>query len=153
MGFGGGSGGGSSAISGATDVSLSSPANNQGLQYNSTTAKWQNGPVASRLVENVNNVASSGSAVTIPDVSTATINNIGLNANCTFTFPTATVGKSFTIRITYANTTSTITWPASVDWPNNITPALTQVTGKKDIFSFACFADGEWTGFVAGLNY
>ncbi len=152
MGFGGGSGGGS-AISGASDVSLSSPANNQGLQYNASTSKWQNGPVASRLVENSNTVNTSGAAVTIPDVSVATMNTVSLTANCTFTFPAATVGKSFTVRIIYTNTTSTITWPSSVDWPNALNPALTQVAGKKDIFSFACFADGEWTGFVAGLNY
>jgi hypothetical protein len=152
MGFGGSSGG-SSAISGASDVSLSAPANNQGLQYNSSTSKWQNGPVASRLVEISNTVASSGTAVTIPDVSVATVNNINLTNNCTFTFPTATVGKSFTVRIIFANTTSTVTWPNSVDWPNGITPGLTQATGKKDIFSFACFTDGEWTGFIAGQNY
>jgi hypothetical protein len=153
MGFGSSGGGGGGTISSAADVSLNTPANNQGLQYNSTSAKWQNGPVASRLVEVANTVAASGTAVTIPDVSVATINNVTLTASCTFTFPAATVGKSFTLRIAYTNTTSTITWPASVDWPNSINPGLTQVNGKRDIFSFACFADGEWTGFVAGLNY
>ncbi len=153
MGFGGSGGGGGGSISGATDVALNTPANSQGLQYNASTSKWQNGPVASRLVENFNNVGSSGAAVTIPDVSTATINNITLTANCTFTFPTATAGKSFTVRIIYTSTSFGVTWPGSVDWPSGITPGLTQVSGKKDIFSFACFTDGEWTGFVAGLNY
>lgn len=152
MGFGGGSGG-SSALSGATDVALNSVANNQQLQYNTSTSKWTNGPVATRLVEVINTVGASGASLTIPDVSTATIHNVTLSANCTLTFPTATAGKSFTIRVTYPATAYSITWPGSVDWPNGIAPTLTQASGKKDIFSFVCFTDGEWTGFVAGLNY
>ena len=152
MGFGGSSGG-SSAISGASDVALNTVANNQQLQYNTSTSKWQNGPVATRLVEIVNTVASSGGALTIPDVTTATIHDVTLSANCTVTFPTATAGKSFTLRITYPATTYSITWPGSVDWPNDTAPALTQVSGRKDIFSFVCFTDGAWIGFVAGQNY
>ena len=41
MGSGGG-GGGSSTLAGLTDVSISSPANNQALLYNSSTNKWNN---------------------------------------------------------------------------------------------------------------
>lgn len=39
---GGGGGGGSSTLAGLTDVSITSPANNQALLYNSTTSKWNN---------------------------------------------------------------------------------------------------------------
>jgi hypothetical protein len=151
MGFG--TGGGSSAISGASDVTLNSVTNSQQLQYNSSTAKWVNGPVATRLVEAVNVVNASGTALTIPDVSTATVHDITLSGNCTLTFPTATAGKSFTIRINYPATTYSINWPSSVAWPNATIPALTQVSGKQDLFSFVCITNGEWVGFVAGLNY
>ena len=37
-----GGGGGSSSLSGLTDVSISSPTNGQVLKYNSTTLKWEN---------------------------------------------------------------------------------------------------------------
>mgnify|MGYP004496643429 CR=1 FL=1 len=152
MGFGGGTGG-SSSISSATDVALSSVAEAQQLQYNSGTTKWQNGPAASRLVESVNTVASSGSAVTLPDTTTATIHNITLSANCTFTFPAATAGKSFTVRITHGGTGFAVTWPVAVSWPNSVQPDLTSVSGKRDVFSFVCVNNGEWMGFVSGLNY
>lgn len=41
MGFGGGSGGGSS-VAGSSDVALSSPTNNDVLTYDSTSSKWKN---------------------------------------------------------------------------------------------------------------
>jgi hypothetical protein len=152
MGFGGGSGG-SSAIAGATDVALSSPSNSQLLQFNSATSKWQNGGVPGRLIELSNNVSSSGTAVTIPDTTTATINNVILTGNCTFSFPSAVAGKSFSIRITHSASGFNITWPSSVVWPNGVEPILTLTPAKKDIFSFICFTNGEWTGFTSGLNY
>lgn len=46
MGFGGSGGSGGGAISSATDVALSNPANNEVLQYNGTTGKWSNGTAA-----------------------------------------------------------------------------------------------------------
>jgi hypothetical protein len=152
MGFGGSSGGGGS-ISGATDVALSSPTTNQQLQYNATTSKWQNGAASTRLIESINTVSSSGTAVTIPDTTTATINNITLTANCTFTFPTATAGKSFTICVTHASSGFAIDWPSSVQWPNSTEPTLTLTPAKSDVFSFVCFTNGEWFGFTSGLNY
>lgn len=152
MGFGGGSGG-SSALSGASDVALNSVANDQQLQYDTSTSKWTNGAVASRLIENIATVASSGAAVTIPDVTTATVHLITLSANCTLTFPTATPGKSFTIRLTFAPSPYTVTWPSSVRWPSNTAPTLTQTAGRQDMFSFVCLTNGLWMGFVAGQNY
>ena len=152
MGFGS-SGSGGGAISGASDVALSNPANNQGFQYNTSSLKWQNGPVPSQLQENINVVSASGATETLPDVTTATLHDVTLSANCTFTFPTATAGKSFTLRINYTSTSFGVTWPSNVDWPSDITPTLTQVAGRRDIFSFVCFTNGAWTGFTAGLNY
>ena len=52
---------------------------------------------AAPIVENVNTVATSGAAQTIPDVTTDTLNFITLTANCTLTFPTAAAGKRRTL--------------------------------------------------------
>ena len=46
----GGSGGGSSTLSGLTDVSLSSPANNDALIYQSGSSKWENLPLSSLFI-------------------------------------------------------------------------------------------------------
>lgn len=151
MSFGGGSG--QSTLSSASDVFINTLADGQQLQYNSGIAKWQNGAASTKLIEAINTVASSGSALTLPDVTTATIHNITLTANCTFTFPAATSGKSFIVRIAYSSSGLNITWPASVVWPNGVAPTLTSTVAKRDVFSFACISSGEWMGFTAGLNY
>ena len=57
MGFGG-SGGGSGSIAGSSDVALSSPANDQVLTYDSTSAKWVNKAAA----------GGTGGSVTIADL-------------------------------------------------------------------------------------
>jgi len=152
MGFGSG-GSGSGSIGTSSDVALNAPALNEQLVYNTSTQKWQNGPVASYLIESVRTVAASGAAQTIPDVSVATVHTIALSANCTFTFPTATAGKSFTIRLTQGSGGYTATWPATVDWPSGSAPLVTATAGKRDVFSFTCITNGEWFGFVAGQNY
>ncbi len=101
-------------------------------------------------IENVNTVAASGAAVTIPDVTTATINLVTLTANCTFTFPTAAAGKSFTLILQQDATGSrTVTWPIGVKWPGGITPALTATANAVDYFSFLSPVT-SWNGFLTG---
>jgi hypothetical protein len=114
------------------------------------TLNWQQigGP------DTVNTVAASGSALTLPDVTVATIHRVTLTGNCTFTFPTPAAGKSFTLTLVQDGTGSrTATWPASVLWPGGTTPTLTTTAGKADVLSFMADDATNWRGFVAGLNY
>lgn len=103
--------------------------------------------------ENVNAVPTSGTAQTIPDVSTATVNRITLTGNCTLTFPTAAAGKSFTVVLVQDGTGSrTVTWPGTVLWPGAATPVLTTTAAKRDVFSFLCADGTNWIGFTAAQN-
>lgn len=105
-------------------------------------------------VELVNTVAASGSTETLPDVTVATVHYVTLTANCTFTFPTAAAGKSFTLVLVQDGTGSrTATWPASVKWAAGTAPTLTATASKRDAFSFLCADGSTWFGFTAGLNY
>lgn len=52
----------SSSISGATDSSISSPANKQVLEYNSTSAKWEN---KAKFTTLTGTIAANGDTVTI----------------------------------------------------------------------------------------
>src|SRR5436190_3270854 len=106
------------------------------------------------IQENVNTVAASGSAQTLPDVTVATIHRVTLTANCTFTFPTAAAGKSFTLVLVQDATGSrTATWPGSVLWPGGTAPTLTTTASKRDVVSFLCADGTNWLGFTAGQNY
>lgn len=105
------------------------------------------------LVETVNTVTSSGASVTLPDVSVATMHDVTLTANCTFTFPTAAPGKSFTLRLAQDATGSrTVTWPAGTRWASATAPTLSTGAGKVDVLTFFCIAGANWSGGVVGLD-
>jgi hypothetical protein len=103
-------------------------------------------------IETVNTVASSGSAVTIPNVTSATINLVTLTANCTLTFPTAAAGKSFTLVLQQDGTGGrTVTWPAGLKWPGGVAPPLTTTANAVDYISFLSPASA-WHGFLTGSD-
>lgn len=137
-----------------TDANLRARANHTGTQAISTVSGLQtalDGKAAA--IEVVNTVAASGGAVTLPDVGAATIHDVTLTANCTFTFPTVAAGKSFLVRLTQDATGSrTATWPATVKWPGGLAPTLSTAAGKQDVISFVSVGGANWSGFVAGLD-
>jgi hypothetical protein len=106
-------------------------------------------------IESVNTVSASGSALTLPDVTTATMHDVTLTANCTFTFPAAGAGKSFSMRLVQDGTGSrTATWPGSVKWGSGTAPTLSTAASAVDAFAFVCFDGTRWEGFfsAAGLS-
>jgi hypothetical protein len=97
-------------------------------------------------------VANTSTSYTV-SLSNGTLQILTLTGNCTFTFPTATVGKSFMILLKQDATGSrTVTWPASVKWPSSIAPTITSTASKGDKYVFT--GDGTyWWGSNAGQNY
>lgn len=50
-------------------------------------------------------------------------------------------------------TARTVTWPATVKWPDATAPTLTSTNGKIDTFVFMTYNGGtSWLGFIAGQN-
>jgi hypothetical protein len=96
--------------------------------------------------------ANTSTAYTI-DNTNGTLQILTLTGNCTFTFPTATAGKSFTMLLKQDATGSrTVTWPASVKWPSGTAPTITATASRADKYVFT--ADGSsWVGSNAGQNY
>lgn len=97
-------------------------------------------------------VANTTATYTI-DISADSVQILTLTANCTYTFPTADVGKSFLLIQKQDGTGSrTATWPAAVKWPASTAPTLTGTASKADVFAFT--SDGtNWYGRVIGQNY
>jgi hypothetical protein len=96
--------------------------------------------------------ANTSTAYTI-DITAGTLQILTLTGNCTYTFPTATAGKSFTLfQKQDATGSRTVTWPASVKWPGGTAPTITATASKGDKFVFT--GDGTyWWGSNAGQNY
>jgi hypothetical protein len=93
---------------------------------------------------------NTGSANTI-SISNTTIITANLSASCTFTMPTATAGKSFTVLLKTGAGSRTGVF-TGVRWNSgNTAPTVTTTANRLDIFTFV--ADGSvWYGSYA-QNY
>lgn len=96
--------------------------------------------------------ANTSTAYTI-DLANGSIQNLTLTGTCTYTFPTATAGRSFLLIQKQDGTGNrTVTWPAAVKWPSSTAPTLTATASKADVFAFT--ADGtNWYGRTIGQLY
>jgi len=96
--------------------------------------------------------ANTSTAYTI-DLANGSVQILTLTGNCTFTFPTATAGRSFLLMLRQDGTGSrTVTYPAAVKWPASTAPTITATASRQDIFSFV--SDGtNWFGATGGQNY
>lgn len=99
--------------------------------------------------ETVAAIGNSGTAKTIA-LTSGTVQTCTLTGNCTFTMPTATAGKSFTVLLKTGAGSFTATF-TGVKWPGNVAPTITATASKLDLISF--IADGtNWYGNIA-QNY
>lgn len=98
--------------------------------------------------DDVATVAASGAAYTIT-TPTANIQDITLTANCTFTMPAVSNGKSFAVRLRQGGVGSFTAAFTGVEWPDDIPPTLATAVGAVDFISF--HSDSTvWYGFPAG---
>lgn len=71
-----------------------------------------------------------------------------ISSNSTFTFsniPTSGTAYSFTLEVDVTGTSTAITWPASVEWPDDTAPSLTDT--KTHLFMFVTNDGGTtWRG-------
>lgn len=100
--------------------------------------------------ENVLIIGNTGNAVTL-NIANATILTATLTANCTFTMPGNTAGKSFVLLLNTGNGSFTGTF-TGVRWSTgNTAPVITTTNNRVDILTF--IANGTaWYG-SASQNY
>jgi hypothetical protein len=107
-----------------------------------------------RYVETGPIVSISSGTLTI-DLATGTLFEVSLNQNIsTLTINNAaSSGKVSTFSLMFVGdgTPRTITWPASVKWPNDVPPTLSASNGAVDVFTFFTRNGGTtWYGIIAG---
>jgi len=138
------------------DVGLGNVDNTSDATKNSASATLTNKTIEAGIFSNgyteETATANTSTAYTI-DLANGSLQILTLTGNCTFTFPTATAGKGFTLLLLQDATGSrTATWPASVKWPAGTAPTITATASKGDKFVFV--GDGTyWWGSNAGQNY
>jgi hypothetical protein len=92
---------------------------------------------------------NSGTSKTL-SLASGTVHTCTLTGNCTFTMPTATAGKSFSLFLNSGagNYTATFT---GVRWADSATPTATITASKVDIYSF--ISDGTYWYGSFSQNY
>ncbi|MDB5162667.1 MAG: hypothetical protein JWO54_287 [Candidatus Saccharibacteria bacterium] len=144
--------GANSNLSGASDVALSAPADNHVLSYNSATSKWRNAV----LNDIISNITGASGATTL-NLAIANVFNVNLTAAVTFSFAGAVNGtsSSFGLHITQGSGGNySVSWPASVKWPDGTAPTLSTQAGSTDILVFESINGGTtWFGSFVGANY
>jgi hypothetical protein len=107
------------------------------------TINFEDGPSAE--IDNGN----SGSADTI-NWTAGPYQRSTLTANCTYTFTAPSTPRILILRVIQDSTPRSITWPASVLWPGNIDPVISEGSGDADVFTF------YWNGtsyFSLGIQF
>ena len=116
------------------------------------------GPSATFLAYNETATSPSiiGGALLI-DCSASNIFSVYLNSNISalgfVNIPVAGLSFSMSLFFTADGVQRTITWPASVRFPNGLAPTMTLSSGKVDTIVLTTFNGGTtWFAYVAGQN-
>ena len=149
-------------ISSVTQLSVSGISTLGNIQISSgivtTTASYLElyKPVLSNYSEKINVIGNTGASCNINLANGAYV-TATLNQTTTFTFTTGvTVGAlGFALQLTNGSGGPyTITWPASVKWPNNAIPTRTTTDSKTDVWVFNSTDNGtNWYGNLALYNF
>jgi len=100
---------------------------------------------AGTTTESPHSIGNSGTAITL-NLANGTFQGVTMTGNCTFTMPTATAGRSFTLRVSTGAGGFTGTF-TGVKWSGNVAPVLTTTASRLDIIAFV--ADGtNWYGVI-----
>ena len=127
----------------------------QPVSFGSTTVTKA---VLKAYTETIKTIGNTGTSATL-DLEDGNVFTATLTGNCTFTFSTSTNSypnaASFTLILANDSTPSrTISWPASVKWPNNSAPSRTTAASKTDIWTFMTPDNGTtWYGNIALYNF
>ena len=166
-----GSYGGNNVTSGSCNVAvgfnvdLPSATADKQMAVGIATSRWITGytdfsigGVFKNYAETFSAMGNTGGTPTI-DLADGNVFSATLNDNATFTFTMGLnlpqTATSFTLILTNDSTPSrTISWPASVKWPNNSVPSRTTAASKTDIWSFMTPDGGAtWYGNIALYNF
>lgn len=126
---------------------------NTAVYLGNTTTSFGNVTLTNTQINNYTEgvvVIGNSSTTQTLSLSNGTVQTVTLTANCTFTMPTVTAGKSFMLFLNTGagNLTATFT---GVKFPSNTAPTITTTASRTDIITFA--ADGStWYG-SAVQNY
>ena len=128
-----------------------------GTIVGTTDTQTLSGKTLTAFGETVYSFGNTGTAATLA-LSNGNFVTATLTGNCTFTFSMTSVPSgaySFTLVLANDGTGGrSITWPASVKWPNATVPTRTTTASKTDVYTFFTYDGGTtWWGNLSLYNF
>lgn len=114
------------------------------------TGKTFTNPTVNNYTEGAVAIGSTGTAKTI-DLTSGTVQTATLTGNCTFTMPTATAGKSFTLLLSTGAGSFTAAF-TGVKWPTAGAPTITTAASKMDLLTFVSDGTNWYGAYVQGYT-
>jgi hypothetical protein len=117
---------------------------------------WATASGSGSAVDPVSNPSISSGVLTI-DTSAATAFNVTVGSNITAINITNAASSAYVTRFVLVfNYTASVSvvWPASFRWANGVAPTLTNVNGKRDIFTiFTTDGGTSYNAIITGQNF
>lgn len=119
------------------------------LTFDGSTFNIDGNIVFDSFTESVVSIGDSSTSQTL-SLSSGTVQTCTLTGNCTFTMPTATAGKSFTMFLNSGSGNYVASF-SGVLWSDSAPPTITTMASKVDILSF--ISDGTYWYGSYSQNY
>jgi hypothetical protein len=119
------------------------------LTFDGSTLNIDGNLVFDSFTESVVAIGNSSTSQTL-SLASGTVQTCTLTDNCTFTMPTATAGKSFTMFLNSGSGNYTASF-SGVLWSDSAPPTITTTASKVDILSF--ISDGTYWYGSYSQNY
>ena len=139
----------SAILSTSEILSINNNSYNSTMNIGANTINLNGNVTFVSFTESVVTIGNSSTSQTI-DLTSGTVQTCTLTGNCTFTMPTATAGKSFTLFLNSGAGNYTAIFTA-VRWADSATPTATILANKVDIYSF--ISDGTYWYGSFSQNY
>jgi hypothetical protein len=119
------------------------------LTFDGSTLNVDGNLIFDSFTESVVAIGNSSTSQTL-SLTSGTVQTCTLTGNCTFTMPTATAGKSFTMFLNTGSGNYTASF-SGVLWSDSAPPTITTTASKVDILSF--ISDGSYWYGSYSQNY
>jgi hypothetical protein len=155
-------------VSNGNQYAICKEAHESGVDFDVDVAagKWDvlidiqnlNDVVLRNYSEQMQTIAAAGATRSL-SLANGNVFDVTMDQSCVFSFTgaiaTSGVASSFTLILRQGGAGGwTATWPASVKWPQSVTPELSVAAAAIDVFSFLTPDNGTtWLGFTGGINF
>jgi hypothetical protein len=105
------------------------------------------------IIQKVTSYTPAGAGTTTINLTTGGIHQLTMPGTTqTLAVSNEAVGQCFMVEINNVTNQGELTWFDTISWSEGLSPTLTDVNGKKDVFGFRVTGTNTYYGVVVGQN-